>query len=134
MINIALLQSVLNIIWSVFSMLFVLYRFTSLFSYIYNFGKFLLKIGRGMIYIKDNVSTPSFFSRMKQNCYNYFRSNKQPQPEIIPLYNTHLSDIRINNFSDTDSEPPADFFQQQMYESIYDPNVRSDLFTSIKLN
>ena len=55
MIDIYLINTVINIIWYIFSILFVLYKFTSFFKYIYNFGKFLGKLTQNIFYVKDLV-------------------------------------------------------------------------------
>lgn len=111
MIDIFFVNSVINIIWYIFSILFVLYKFTSFFSYIYNFGKFLGRLTQGVFYVKDRVveftehrrnqyvtrpGTPSqsFFTRMKNKFTNYFWG-KQSKPDIeLPMY-TRVSEIRF---------------------------------------
>lgn len=109
MIDIFFVNTVINIIWYIFSILFVLYKFTSFFSYIYNFGKFLGRITQGAFYIKDRVveftehrrnqhitrptqvPSHSFFAKIKTNIKNYFWGT--PKEEIVlPMY-TRVSDI-----------------------------------------
>jgi len=54
---------VINMFWQIFTVLFVLYRFTSFFSMMYNFMLFLGKLLKGVFYIKDKIS--SFISRRR---------------------------------------------------------------------
>lgn len=93
-------QSVLNIFWSIFSIIFVLYRFTSFFSYIYNFFKFFGRITQVVAYIKDKLQfttntsqyiTPreTFFSRFKKGTYYIMGYGEIVKEEIIPE-NTNL--------------------------------------------
>lgn len=141
MINIGLVSTIINIIWSIFSMLFVLYKFTSFFSYIYNFGLFVCKITKGVFYIGDSIRThvntpppnhsPGFFSKIKSKCHEWF-FGRSDQYQSIPLFQTRFSSANRDDFqcnlSDT-SEPPP-----EMYESLYDPRTPSDSFSSIALN
>jgi hypothetical protein len=57
--DIYLFTMILNWLWYIFSILFVLYRFTSFFTYVYGFFKFLGKLFEGLIYFK-NQSFNSF--------------------------------------------------------------------------
>lgn len=45
-----LLNTIMNGIWYVFTIVFVLYRFTSFFSFIYNFTRFCTKLYNGVTY------------------------------------------------------------------------------------
>jgi len=63
MIDIYLIQTILNICWYIFSIIFVLYKFTSFFSYIFNFIKFLGKITQVFVYLKDQIV--SFFQKRR---------------------------------------------------------------------
>ena len=55
MIDLYLLSIIINSIWYLFTILFVLYRFTSFFSYIYNFARFCGKIFVGIKYLGDQI-------------------------------------------------------------------------------
>ena len=55
MIDLYLLSIIINSIWYLFTILFVLYRFTSFFSYIYNFARFCGKIFVGIKYVGEQV-------------------------------------------------------------------------------
>ena len=104
MIDIYLVNTIINIIWYIFSILFVLYKFTSFFTYIYNFGKFLGKLTQNIFYVKDRVvefteqqrnqyitrpsqvsqvKSQSFFTRMKNNVTNYFWGQQKEEKEKI---------------------------------------------------
>lgn len=112
MIDIFFLNTVINIIWYIFSILFVLYKFTSFFSYIYNFGKFLGQLTQGAFYIKDRVveftdhrrnqyitrpntqvPSQSFFTRMKNKIKSYIWGESTTTTETeLPMY-TRVSDV-----------------------------------------
>jgi len=55
--NLYLINTVINIISTSFTLLFVLYRFTSLFSYFIGFIKFCGKLYHGLFYLKDRLFT-----------------------------------------------------------------------------
>ena len=108
MIDIYLINTVINIIWYIFSILFVLYKFTSFFSYIYNFGKFLGRLTQGLFYIKNrilefieqrenqyitrptSVQSQSIFTRIKNKITCYFWGEPKEQV-VLPMY-TRVSD------------------------------------------
>lgn len=109
MIDIYFVNNVINIIWYIFSILFVLYKFTSFFSYIYNFCKFLGQLTQGVFYVKDRVveftehrrnqyiynvhSEQNFFSRMKNKITSYFWGKQSVVSQTeLPMY-TRISDI-----------------------------------------
>jgi hypothetical protein len=99
-------------------MLFLLYKFTSFFTYIYNFGKFLGKLTQGILYIKNrtslflknrrneyvNVETnqtthnKSILTRIKNKFVNYIWGNKN-KTEVLPLYETRVSNISFKKSS-----------------------------------
>ena len=90
MIDIYFIQSILNIIWYIFSILFVLYKFTSFFSYIWNFVKFLGKFTKGIIYVSDQVKI--------------FLTKRQAQQTELPRYNTD-TDLLTNIGIDIRDDP-----------------------------
>jgi hypothetical protein len=63
--NVYFFSSILNIIFDIFGILFILYKFTSFFSYIYNFILFLGKMMKGVFWITDQIKL--FFT--KKNGY-----------------------------------------------------------------
>lgn len=120
--------SFVNMIWQIFTILFVLYRFTSFFSMMYNFLLFVGKLFKGVVYVKDQVSLyiarrrgysylsdeeihglpssrhrqPSFFTKMYTKVTDWiFGRNTRTH---IPLYETRTS--YIHNFDRMESEMP----------------------------
>lgn len=63
--NVYFFSSILNIIFDIFGILFILYQFTSFFSYIYNFILFLGKLMKGLFWVTDQIKL--FFT--KKNGY-----------------------------------------------------------------
>lgn len=55
MIDLYLFNTIVNTIWYIFTILFVLYRFTSFFSYIYNFVRFCGKLFNGIYFVYDQI-------------------------------------------------------------------------------
>ena len=55
MIDLYLFNTIINTIWYIFTILFVLYRFTSFFSYIYNFVRFCGKLFNGIYFVYDQI-------------------------------------------------------------------------------
>lgn len=92
MIDLYLFNTIINTIWYIFTVLFVLYRFTSFFNYIYNFIKFCSKLFSGVTYLVNKVNTyikypnnytyselesqshthPTFFQRCKKYIKSFF--------------------------------------------------------------
>jgi len=62
MSNLYLINTILNIISTTFTLLFLLYRFTSLFSYIIGFVKFCGKLFNGIVYLK-NTALDYYYNR-----------------------------------------------------------------------
>lgn len=55
MFDLYLFNTIINTIWYIFTILFVLYKFTSFFSYMYNFVKFCGKIFTWIKYFYDQI-------------------------------------------------------------------------------
>jgi len=60
MFDLYLFNTIVNTVWYIFTILFVLYRFTSFFSYIYNFSRFCGKLFTGVHYIYT-LTTKNFY-------------------------------------------------------------------------
>lgn len=90
MVDIYFVQSILNIIWYIFSILFVLYKFTSFFSYIWNFVIFLGKITKGIAYLFEQVKI--------------FISKRHYQQSELPRYNDEVNPL-INRGIDIKDDP-----------------------------
>jgi len=82
--DIYFLQSILNIIWYVFSILFVLYKFTSFFSYIWNFIKFLGKFTKGIAYAVEQ--------------FKIFITKRNNQRSELPRYDNENGTDDISNY------------------------------------
>lgn len=149
MIDIIFVTSIFNIIWYIFSMLFVLYRFTSFFTYIFNFGKFLGQLGKGIFYIKDKIglfiesrrnnyvtrpitTKQTIFTRIKNKLSKYIWGTKTQQEELLPLFETRTSQINLIN-SNIDNFQDRQYFDKHINELMKDGN-KSSLFSSINLN
>ena len=109
-------------IWQIFTILFVLYRFTSFFNMMYNFILFVNKLFKGLFYIKDQISLyinkrrgysyftedqldgglsssqKSWFTKLKE----WILGKKTPSPNI-PLFETRHS--YLNNLTNSESQP-----------------------------
>ena len=79
MIDLYLFNTIINTIWYIFTILFVLYRFTSVFSYIYNFIKFCYKLFDGANYILNKIS--GYINYPNNYTYNNLESQTSPQPQ-----------------------------------------------------
>ena len=133
MVDIFLIGTVINTIWTVLSMLFVLYRFTSFFSMIYNFIKFLGKMGKGIVYIKNKIQLyvmkrngysvfnnehdlptrpKTFFESIKSKYNDWFGTT--PTTHILPLHTTTYTSSN-NLFQSTNDE--LNFMQSNYYSS-----------------
>jgi hypothetical protein len=55
MIDLYLFNTVINLIWYIFTIIFLLYRFTSFFNYIYNFIRFCSRLFGGINYIYTQI-------------------------------------------------------------------------------
>lgn len=118
------ISNIINTIWQIFTMLFLLYKFTTFFSSVYNFGKFLNKLLKGCLYIKDQIQLyitkrinysidnehinfptrpKSFFSMFKDKCYNIYNkvfnvdNTTNNTNTTLPLYETRTSLLNLNN-------------------------------------
>ncbi len=82
-----LFNTIINMIWYMFTILFLLYKFTSFFSYMYNFVRFCGKIWKGVGWIKEQMSPntlppqsphtshtspPTFIEKVKAHCTNWY--------------------------------------------------------------
>lgn len=139
------LTSLINMFWQIFTILFVLYRFTSFFSMMYNFILFLGKLLKGVYYVKDQVtryiSKKRGYSYLNEEEVNgLYRTNTSwydkikswifgnPRRTNIPLYETRTSFVHnmgnstvdFNSPSPRSSQPDLDFEQTMMNSSQYE--------------
>ena len=96
MIDLYLFNTIINTIWYLFTLLFVLYKFTSLFSYGYNFLRFCGKLFNSLYYVYDRITI--YIKR--RNGYEYVetqgdvesQNNSNPQPKtLLQSCKTYLS-------------------------------------------
>ena len=86
MIDLYLFNTIVNTIWYIFTILFVLYRFTSFFSYIYNFVRFCGKLFVGVKYVYDQIK---MYIRRRSGYINLNSNDIEAQTEfILPDQNT----------------------------------------------
>ena len=155
MIDIYFVNSVINIIWYIFSILFVLYKFTSFFTYIYNFGKFLGKLTQNIFYVKDRVvefteqrrnqyitrplqpsqvsqvKSQNLFTRMKNNVVNYFWGPQKQETEMeLPMY-TRISDV---SFKPQKRNKKEDLYFENHIKELMGPSNNNNSFMSIDLS
>lgn len=147
--------SVVNLIWQIFTILFILYRFTSFFSMMYNFILFIGKLFKGVTYIKDKITGYIAQKRGYSSINNNYERNQTWIDKIkswifgrkytnLPLYETRTSFLSpefndINylrrshsdiDFEDTviDSQYESDFeLKKNLKSSIYPPSHRRSL-------
>ena len=145
------ITSVVNMIWQIFTILFVLYRFTSFFNMLYNFTKFVRRLFKGLIYIKDRISLYitkhsrySYVNRHEnentnqttfQKIYNNIKRwlNKTPNT-TIPLYETRESYIdnidNLDNFDNFDNRVEVeidDMHNTHDTHSMHDTHISSSI-------
>lgn len=144
------ITSVINMIWQIFTILFVLYRFTSFFNMMYNFAKFVGRLFTGLIYIKDrihlyitkssnysyvNTSSQTTFQKLYNKVKSWFVKSV-PSNTTIPLYetresyinNSYYDDINdldnVDSITETSSKHDTDFeyHLNNMIDSNYESN------------
>lgn len=89
--NISNFANVLSIIWYIFSIIFILYRFTVFFTTVYNFLKFCNKLMYNFFYFCNNL-----FTKRNSNDGNLFQRIKSKifsNNTYIPLYDIRQSYI-----------------------------------------
>lgn len=115
MIDFYILTAIINIIWQIFTILFVLYRFTTFFSLIFNFTKFLGKLLQGGVYIKDNIQTyfrtrnalPETITTKPKTLFSKLQDwfcGTNSKSEVLPLFETRTSFAYNDNDNENDNE------------------------------
>jgi hypothetical protein len=139
MIDLYLFNTIINTIWYIFTVLFVLYRFTSFFNYIYNFIKFCSKLFSGVTYLINKVNTyinypnnytyselesqintpkPTFFQKCKTYIKSFFYKTQSTN------HNQNLYYTSIQERTSTIKQRERELFDKQMndlYNSEIDP-------------
>jgi len=121
--TIYLFNTIINMFSTTCTILFILYRFTSIFSYIIGFVKFLKRLLFGCLYIKNTISQTiihngyiynqqndetvttepdSFFTKCKKKVSYYlsFLYPKKQEYSTLPIYQTNISLLYENNDRD----------------------------------
>lgn len=89
MIDLYLFNTIINTIWYIFTILFLLYRFTSFFSYIYNFIRFCGKLFTGVHYVYDQIR---IYIRKRRGFTN-LSSDDESNEYLLPGQNTRHKTI-----------------------------------------
>lgn len=154
MIDLYLLNIIINAIWYIFTIIFVLYRFTSFFNYIYNYIKFCSKLVGGInhiiykcyTYIKypnnheytdleSQINTqPTFFQKCKKYIKSWFyKSTSQQTPSSNNLYYTQQENIV--NLKQKETELFNKNFNELLNSNISEHQSRNEDFNiNIELN
>ena len=113
MFDLYLFNTVINTLWYLFTILFVLYKYTAFFSYIYNFVKFCGKLFSGVSYVYKYISGNNNLNRVDiesqnnqnnnktfyQKCKNYITKNyNYYYRKIFPNASVQMSTINTNTF------------------------------------
>jgi len=116
--NLYFFNTILNIFSTSFTILFLLYRFTSLFTYIIGFLKFCGKLFKGILYIKNKIVNylyPNDYTNIKYET-NYNRD----------LENNYTTDGYTYRSTNNDDSINRDL------GSIYDDENNKSFFTKCK--
>lgn len=99
------LVNILNIFWYIFSILFVLYKFTSFFSHLYNFICFCKKIIDGLVYIGSVTFPPRNYDRMDEESprVNINSTVKTPFQNIKETFQNLYESENLNEHEMTES-------------------------------
>ena len=142
--------SVIDLVWKICSILFVLYRFTSFFSMIYDFFKFSGRLLKGLIYVKDQIviyirkrnnygieqydlpiRQDSFFTKLYNKLFK-----KNENHTYLPLYETRTENANNNDYleSKTFNFKNRDSIQNDEFNKLLNSNSNmqesSDVFNS----
>lgn len=91
MFDLYLFNTIINTVWYLFTILFVLYKFTSFFSYMYNFVKFCGKIFTWIKYLYDQIT----IYLQKKKGYRYTLLNDLESQNTNPR-KTYFQKIKDN--------------------------------------
>lgn len=110
-----LFNTIINTIWYLFTILFVLYRFTSFFSYIYNFSKFCYKLWNGIVYIVDQLK---IYLR-KRKGYIYLENDDKDIDLLLPDQHQHQQSIivHVKNYISNTYKNITGFFKPKIINS-----------------
>lgn len=148
MFDLYLFNTIVNTIWYIFTILFVLYRFTSLFSYMYNFSRFCGKLFTGVhhIYtytkntnryqnididtdIESQLRPKNAFQKFKEMCKKkWYQLFNKSSPEVILKYETVFPLVETTTLHNSSRyQPNSSRYQPnssgyQLNSSGYKPN------------
>jgi hypothetical protein len=80
MIDIFFIGTIINIFWQIFTVLFILYRFTTFFNVMLGFIKFCGRIFEGIDYIKNSIC--AYF--VKRNGYSVLNTDELEESNFTP--------------------------------------------------
>ena len=139
MFDLYLFNTIVNTIWYIFTILFVLYRFTSLFSYMYNFSRFCGKLFTGVHHIYtytkntnryQNIDTDiesqlrpkNTFQKFKEMCKKkWYQLFNKSSPEVILKYETVFPLVETTTLHNSSRYQPNSS-RYQPNSSGYQPN------------
>ena len=107
-----LFTAVVNSLWNLFAILFLLYRFTSFFTYTYNFLVFCGRFWKGMIWTKNTISD------YVQQSRGYQRIHTEEDPESQELlYDNNITEVDTQNTNDgTFLQSLQDIFKNSTFD------------------
>lgn len=88
--NLYIYNTIINTIWYIFTIVFVLYRFTSFFTYTYNFLLFCGKIWNGAVWTKNKISN---YVYQRQGYNRIYDDDVSGDGEEALLYDNNKTDI-----------------------------------------
>ena len=142
-----LFNVILNICSTIFTLLFLLYRFTSLFTYIYGFIKFCGKLIKSCFYVKNKIQSfrsGYIYTSLSQNdsqsntfknvaykkiksVYNYFFPKKK-EYNILPIYQTRESFIESQNDYNNNNNNNDNYDDNNSnYDNVQDNHIHSNI-------
>lgn len=125
--DLVLISATLQIVWYIFTSLFLLYKFTSFFQSIYNFGKMIYKIKDSMYWIKTKVIG---ITKSVKNRYTGNGSIKlsDPESQITEYYSPSQNGSLAKLYKMEDTQT-----QIEMQESRFqDSRMYSKFLNSLK--
>lgn len=159
MVDISVVSAILNIIWYFFTMLFFLYKFTSFFSYILNFGRFCWKLLTSIRYISNFIvyrqnytpietdiynsenenTNPSYFSRFKNNIKKmyhkvYYKIFKKYHPNSLHnnLFSTPLQTYETSDSSIYHTQDSQESLENKLFNQHIDNLNNSESITDLQ--
>jgi len=113
MIDLYLFNTIINTIWYIFTVLFVLYRFTSFFNYIYNFIKFCSKLFSGVSYLINKVN--AYINYPNNYTYSSLESQTNTQPTFLQRCKTYIKSFfyKPTSTSNTNSNSNLYYIEQE---------------------